>query len=404
MSLERAKAAPLNIRLDMHQPESTEHPRFRELLLSHIQYTRSLYATSVSTANLAQILPDFPKSMPNLRSLTLWNSIGERVDWPQLDPFDFSAHTLKDLSLRNIPLYPSFLSVGTLTELTLIDPKFDLHLDTLLNFLEENHSLENAHLWIGFSEPSLCRSRRQTPIGNRLRHLTIFCNGAMDGCALISNIPLQRGAALKVFYPRDARLADLLSVVPMTRLPNLFPSFMEYRFSSPQSIRLIGPDGSFSLESYAPMLWNHFKEFPPFPLDNIRELRLECRTASILPRLLQLSFPSLEVLVIDYDDNVSRVFSTLLPNPTFCPLLKTLAFLNCVITEDFMDELAQFASGREDTALASLNRIVIVGSNEGPPSAASIERLRKRVPVVEVMEGCGLPADLSLTVSPNTYT
>jgi len=47
------------------------------------------------------------------------------------DPFDFSAHTLKILSLHGGLIFPSILGLKTLTELVLLDRNFDLHLDTL---------------------------------------------------------------------------------------------------------------------------------------------------------------------------------------------------------------------------------------------------------------------------------
>ena len=397
LSLERAKAAPLAMHLDMYKLDPTKHPRLHKLLLSHIQYTRSLYATGISTANLAQNLPDFPKSMPNLRSLTLMNGIGGQVDWPQLDPFDFSAHTLRDLSLRNVPLHPPFLSIRTLMELTIVDYHSNLHLDVLLDFLEENHSLESAKLSIGFVEPSLCRSRRQTPIRSRLQHLSISCMDAADGLALISGIALRRGAALEIFYyGGNTKLADLLSGLSTMHLPNLSaPIFMKYRPPSklPTTIRLLGPGGSFGLSGYF-YLQNDFRESFPFTLDTIREIRLEYHAPSIPTEILLSSFPSLEVFVISNGACISLVLSALFPNPTSSPLLKTLAFLNCVMTEDFMDELAQFASRREKTTSASVHRVVITGSDGGLPSVASIERLRKCVPVVEVTEGHKLPMDL----------
>jgi len=85
-----------------------------------------------------------------------------------------------------------------------------------------------------------------------------------------------------------------------------------------------------------------------------------------------------------------------LPDPTSASSLKTLALLDCSVTEGYMAELAQSTSNRRDTTSASLRRVVIVNlSNNKLPSVASIARLRKYVPVVEVMEGEELPKDLS---------
>ena len=393
LSLERAKAAPLTIHLNVDK--LNRDPGFLDLLLPHAQNIIFLSVTSFLTIEeLTKTLPSLLESIPNLQSLTLAKS--RRADWAQvIDPFDFSAHTLRDLSLHNIPLYHSFLSLRSLSKLRLVDYHFNLHLDTLLNFLEENHSLESVDLMIGFVEPPLRRSQRRNPIGNRLQHLSISCNNTMDGRALISSITLRRGGALEVYCDSgDLGLTDILSGVSLSHLPNLSsPTFMEYR-SYQRRIRLLGQDGSFLFDDYSNSE-NPFQEFPLLPLDSIREFRLEHRALSIPTKLHLSSFPSLEVLAIDggtYNSPLSIVF----PGPTSPSSLKTLALLDFGVTEDFIAELTQFASNRKSTASASLNRVVILNSSNGRlPSAASVERLRKRAPVVEVMQGKKLPKDLS---------
>jgi len=69
--------------------------------------------------------------------------------------------------------------------------------------------------------------------------------------------------------------------------------------------------------------------------------------------------------------------------------------MDCVITEGFLAELAQFSSDRKNATLTPLHRVVIVNpSNEQLRGVVLIERLRKHVAVVEVMEGRELPEDL----------
>jgi len=374
-------------------------PRFLDLLLPHHQNIGSLSVVRPTTIEeVTRALPKFSKSMPNLRSLTLW-APGE-ANWSQhIDPLDFSAaHTLKDLTLHKIPLYPSILSLRTLTKFTLADSHFGFHVDTLLDFLEQNYLLESVTLCIRFVEPSLRHSQRQTPIWNRLRHLSIICSEpAADGRALISNIALQRGAALEVQCDyREVSLTAMLSGVSRTHLRNLSsPTFMEYEIS-PRSIRLVGPDGSFSYHhgTYSPGEGT-FKEFPLLPLDNIREVRLKYRKSWDPTELHLLSYPSLEVLVIS--STGSGPLSSLFPLPdSISPSLKTLALLDCAITESFMTALAQFASRREKRASTSLRRVVIVYSSSNQlPKEVSIAQLRRHVPVVEIMEGRELPKDLS---------
>ena len=64
--------------------------------------------------------------------------------------------------------------------------------------------------------------------------------------------------------------------------------------------------------------------------------------------------------------------------------------MDCDIAEDFLAHLAQIALYRE-----KLRRVVIIDSNGQFPPAASIQRLRECVPVVEVLEGKEFPKDLS---------
>ena len=382
LSLERAKAAPLTICLDLN-----EDPGFLDLLLPHHQSIRSLWVTPTTFEELTRALPNLSKSMPNLRSLRLGGS--GQDDWAQaIDPFDFSAHTLGELSLYNIPLYPSFLSLRSLTKLNLVNFHFNLHLDTLLDFLEENHSLESVKLEIWFAEPSLHHSRRQDPIGNRLKRLSISSWGEMAVRALLSAIALRRGAALEVRCGGPG-LVGILSGVSVTHLRNLSsPTFMEYRAGS-GVIRLVGPEGSFTYGGGSYGSKDTFREFPLLPLDNIREFRLICRELQVPEELHQLTFPSLEVLVIRANSG-PPVFPD-----SITPSLKTLAFLNCVIPGGFMAALTRFASRRVEHTLAPLQRVVIVYSSDDlSPSEASIAGLRRHVPVVEVIKGRGLPKDM----------
>jgi hypothetical protein len=204
----------------------------------------------LTAKELTKTLPDFPKSMLNLRSLKLGKS--GQADWSLLDdPFDFSTHTLMVLSLNNIPLFPSSLGFKTLTELTLLDHNFDLHLDTLLDFLEENHSLERATSDIGFARAPFRHSQYKTPIGNQLRHLSISCYDVMDSRVLVSSIALRKAADLEIHYSDGRRrLPNLLSGGSLAHLPRLSSlTFMEYR-SFPRLIRLLGPGGSLSYKGY----------------------------------------------------------------------------------------------------------------------------------------------------------
>ena len=110
---------------------------------------------------------------------------------------------------------------------------------------------------------------------------------------------------------------------------------------------------------------------------------------------LPSSFPALETLTIKCDTNVSHLFSALFPNPSLFPSLRTLGFLGRAITEEFMEELARFASGRKGTTSAWLHRVVIVHLDGKVPSVASIYGLEKHVPIVDVRFGRTFPTDLT---------
>jgi hypothetical protein len=405
LSLERAKAVPLTIRLDLGRLK--EEPGFFDLLLAHVEDTVSFSCMGFhSIKELTQALPNFPKSMPNLRSLVLGHEAILGVDRRKpIDPFDFSTHiALKELSLSHIPLFSSILNLRTLTTLSLCDPYFDLPIDTLLSFLEENRSLESVSLTIKFAEPSLRRSRRPSPLENTLQRLSVSGVGAVDIRALVSSIALRKGATLETHYNghQHAGLTAIFSEVSTAHLPSLTsPIFMEYQSSETRrGVRLLGPDGSFSYDDGV-IGEGFLTDIALLKFASIRELRLGCRGPGTLTKFRLRYFHSLEVLAID-GNRVPLSLTSMFPDPVYPPLLKTLAFLDCCyIPEDFLAKLAQIALDRQqdNPSTFGLDRVVIMDS-EGhwPPSAASIELLRKYVPVVEVLVGSEFPKDLSLAM------
>ncbi|KAF9777650.1 hypothetical protein BJ322DRAFT_1131875, partial [Thelephora terrestris] len=145
--LQRAKAAPLEITLEMPL-----YPSFTDIFALHFQTTRTLVVDFLSMIEeITNLFPNFPQSMPTLRSLELVRKGG--VDWDQsIDPFQSFVPALERLRLSGVPLYPSLLGLETLTEFTIRDLQFNLHLDTLLGFMEGNHSLERATLDLYFTD------------------------------------------------------------------------------------------------------------------------------------------------------------------------------------------------------------------------------------------------------------
>jgi len=397
LSLERAKAAPL--KLTIHY--GTKPHWLPDLLVPCIQNTEVLSIGCSSATELKKILPNFPQSMPSLRSLALQSD----GNWDRsTDPSGSFAPTLKYLSLNTVPLYPSLRKIRSLTELFLSDSRFDLQLDTLLGFLEGNHSLTRAIIWIKFIRPSLRISQRRAAIKNRLRYLEISGDGPMDGQALISNISLPKGATLNVnCYGGDVTANDVLSGISTTHLSNLLsPTSMEY-CTYTGTVELLGPNGIVSFRSYH-RSDTPFIEFPRLPLASIREFRLDnWRWKSIIPSPPDpevfhhlSSFPALETFTIRSDNDLSHVLSPLLSDPSTSPCLKTLRFWDCILTEEFMERLTRFASDRKNTASAWLHRVVIVDREGNFPSMASVHRLKEHV--VDVRIVTELPKDLTREV------
>jgi hypothetical protein len=399
LSLERRSSVPLKLWLDMRRVKG--NPVFSALFTPYIQNAGSLSINYVSsTGELVQTLRNFPQPMPNLRSMSLSGSASGT------DPSGSSVpnltHLLTRLSLTSIPLYPSFLRLSALTDLTLRNHRFGLHLDALLGFLDENRSLERATLEIRFTHPSLrVPWLRRVANMNQLRRLSIRGGDAMNTRALISSIALQPGAHLEIACDdTNARLNDILSGIPAAQLPNLVsPTCMGYQSCS-RIIRLFGPNGSFSFEN-PPSLDDPFAELPLLPLTDIQELHLRHRKVkegSRPPNLLVFrspSFPALTTLAVDCETNISHLFSYLFSNRSPPLPLKTLAFLDCDLTASFMEKLARFASNRKRATSVRLHRIVIVNSKGNLPSVASIDALEKHVPVVHAQVGEKLPTDLS---------
>ena len=413
LSLERTKAVPLEVLILFGFGRKTF-----PLLLPHANKVVILRCTGLTAVEeLTQALPNFPKSMPNLQSLTL---AGHEVHTTGnqrriIDPFDFTHTTLRKLSWQNLPLSPSILGPRTLTEFHLHDTGCNLHVDTLLEFLEKNQSLQRARLNINFGEDPLRRSRRQMPIKSRLQHLFIFCNDKEDVKPLISNIALREGATLELVDTGSGGLGRIISGVSMTHLPGLSsPISMEYQLF-PRRIQLVETDGCFLYIDLSNEGCLRFgEEFPLLPLASIRKLCLKGYGPWVPPQFQLPPFPSLEILAVDghnmgnsfdhkFIPNLTRLdggsivppLFPALPDPASSPSVKTLAFLDCAITEEFMVKLAWVAIERRNRTPISLHRVVIMNSKGTFPSAGSIKRLRKFVPVVEVVEGKELPKDLS---------
>jgi hypothetical protein len=397
MSLERAKSAPLDI--DLNAPLALGRRQYADLLIPHIQNTKTLKVNHISAIQFKEMFPNFPQSTPNLQSFTLLASHGVQWEWDRYtDQFESFPPTLRRLKLLGISFYPSLLELRALTELDLRDRRSKLHLDTLLDFLEENRSLESVILSLKFEYHSPDSSRRRVAIISQLQHLEIICFNAIDGRALISSIALPKGAQL-VFSccplsGTGPTVDDVLSGISTTHLSNLLsPTFMEYR-ARERVIRLLGPNGpaTFIGRSGTDM---PFAEFPRLPLASIRRLHLNNSEWGGLLAFRHLSFlPALEMLTIERDVDLSYLLSTLFSKPSRLPLLNTLAFVGCILDEEFMEEMTRFASNRKTSTSTQLHRVVILCGEGKLPSTASVRELEEHVPIVDVRDTMEIPTDL----------
>ena len=399
LSLERCQAASL--KLDLNMDEVKDNPRFTTLIIPYMQNVGILRIHRISTIEgLAQVLPNFPQSMPDLQSLLLFAGGVLTEHEMSIDPFAQSPIALTRLSLINLPFYPSLQRLTTLTSLSLITNRFDIQMDALLDFLEANGALEHAKLSVLLTRPALRDSRRRVGIVNRLRSLSISSFHAAWINALISRIPLQKGARLKIeLYGQNAGLTEVLSGISATHLSSLqLPTSTEYR-PDDRGVGLLGPNGRFSfvgnVRQMAP-----FAEFSLFQLTNIKTFRLTRRalwpTMGVQTRMAlpPLALHALETLAIEREAAVCHLLTALFADPSAFPLLKTLAFLDCHLDEVFMEVLTKFASDRKNTTSAWLYRVVIVSPDQSLPSVSSIDTLGEHVPVVDVRMGKKLPADL----------
>ena len=397
LSLERCQAASLELWLNMD--EVRRNPGFTALIMPSTQNVEALGVHRFSTVGeLVQALPDFPQSMPNLRSLSL-SGPSYGLEDMSADPLGQSPIALTHLLLMYLPLYPSFRRLTTLTNLTLFTDRLGLHIDTLLDLLEANRALEHATFDVQFEQPAFRDSRRQVGIANHLRSLSMHFNHIAGYNAFISRVPLQKGAHLKInLRGQNAGLGEVLSGIPVTHLSNLqSPTSMEYR-PDDRVIELLGPNGSFSFYG-DPRQTAPFAEFPLFQLTNIKAFRLARPALGLVAphatlTFPPLDFPGLETLAIEREIAVPQLLSALFANPSASPSLNTLAFLDCHLDGVCMEALTKFASDRKKTTSARLYRVVIVSSRQNLPNIAPIDALVECVPVVDVRVGKTLPADL----------
>lgn len=99
----------------------------------------------------------------------------------------------------------------------------------------------------------------------------------------------------------------------------------------------------------------------------------------------------MEALVISDSYLKPEFFSALAEKPTLCPSLNTIAFRNCEVTSDVVDELKRISAERANTTAARLHRIVIINHTRNLPDCELVWELQEFVPRVDVAMGEELP-------------
>ena len=101
--------------------------------------------------------------------------------------------------------------------------------------------------------------------------------------------------------------------------------------------------------------------------------------------------PALETLAFTEAVFLFGLLSALTKEPVLCPALRTIAFFDCGVNSDIIEELGDAITKRRESTAARLYRVVIVSSTETLPNLKVIQRLRSFVSCVEVRIDDKLP-------------
>lgn len=386
---------PLEVRFNKDDPE--DPLRLKPL----IEETTGLWLDGLEVpGDIARVLPGFPKSMPKLQTLSLGRrdttqseDWGIEGSWERLkDPFGSFPITLEHLFLNKIPLYKSFLNLGSLTVLQLWNCFADFSLSKFLKFLKNNPSLKAVVLFIDFPSFASLRTPDEPVIQteNQLEYLMVKSAYKEVITALISSITLKPGASLDISHQREDKegaedeLERVLKCVYEKKpIPFESPDFAEFR--SGGYVKVSGPSWHVSFEGRpgpATLPCKSSWQDTPFSWESIGEIHLHLKdmTAEFVPSF----FPALKTLVIQDDLQPSLVLRLLFLLRQPCPSLKTLGFSNCHLNEEFVENLVAFASKRRKEL--KLSRIVIVCERPDDQYPDIVQLAPEEVGEVEICE------------------
>jgi hypothetical protein len=275
------------------------------------------------------------------------------------------------------------------------------HFEKFIGFLASNLSLETVTLDIRFAEGSILLFSPRTVSLARLRHLSTTYYRSIDARGLFSCIKFPRGTHLEVVYLGSSRRGLLVSSLPLVLAPiheAVTPITVVKVQVSPKALHVLGEDGSLSFRSIHSAV--PLPELQLFPTASARELHVTTGPGTLtltpmilIPLLPQV--PSLETLVITNTESLATgIFDWLAERPFLAPSLKTIAFFNCKLTPQVINELEAALAKRKGSAVTWLYRVVIVSSTGVLPGHSMIRQLRQQVPCVDVRVADELP-DLS---------
>jgi hypothetical protein len=307
-------------RLDMDMLLIQPDLKFSDLIQPHIGEITSLKISQYKKIeNLAEIFPDLPNGMKNLRKLEIlpYRYLElERPTNPQTG--NLLPDALEPLSLSLGPCS----KITTLTAFIFRNPYFTGPLDALLAFLQGNPSLKHVELEIG-SDLEPCSQgevavfepySKETVIVDfkNLQFLSVWCKYRKDLKHLISHITLL--PATTVIAETHTQSGSLNHIFSSIEYLKFTPTHMRMdRAGETRSIELSGPNGSgsfyYSGLSQREMIESILAK-PPSSIQNIRELYLVHPYPS---RQLELSvFPALKVFTIEVDKDISTTLSNLI--------------------------------------------------------------------------------------------
>ena len=395
LCIQRSAAVPLSIKISISDIKGDED--FLQALIPHASRISGLSLTGYSS--IESVVDDLPglftSPISPLTSLELEQTDQPAEAFPSDEvstppPFR-NLSKLRTLHLVRTPLYPAVFNITSLVELKLVDYTSPFRFGEFIEFLHSNQSLEVIVLDLQFSDGSTLISPERKASLPQLRRLTFTCGSATDARALLSRMSLRRGSHITIRGSQSNSRAALASFLPSppTSIQELLTPITVIKYCSSRWLHIFGGGGQFSFQPSKDTL-KSYEGFSLFITGAVREFRINTSTHGLSRPLEYL--PALEALVLSETRLPPGSLSALAKEDPLCPSLKTIAFFDCEVTEDIVEELEEVLSKRRNSTAARLYRVVIVNTTHDLPSLQLIHRLRKFVPRVDVGVGDELPA------------